>query len=94
MSKVASDEDKVGFGERMAAVRRSIGLNQTDFAHDIGVVLRAYQNWERGEREVPSSVLRKIYERYDIDLAWLLTGAKHSTTAQIPQVIRRRQVEE
>jgi hypothetical protein len=33
-----------------------------------------HANWERGEREMPSSLLRILYETYHVDPVWILVG--------------------
>ncbi|MCO4882883.1 helix-turn-helix domain-containing protein [Paraburkholderia caribensis] len=43
-------------------------------ARQLGLSLRAYANYERGERAVPVELLRALYEQFSIDPAWLLTG--------------------
>lgn len=63
------------FGRRLAAVRASTGLSQTAFAQTLGLSLRAYANYERGEREAPVALFREILEQYGIDPIWLLSGS-------------------
>lgn len=74
MSKLSTDETNVQIGRRLAAVRERVRLVQIDFAERLGVSPRAYQNYERGEREVPAVVLKALYEVYGVDPLWLLTG--------------------
>lgn len=45
----------------------------------MGVSSRAYQNYERGEREVPAVVLKALYEVYGADPLWVLTGLNVAT---------------
>lgn len=40
----------------------------------LGTSLRAYANYERGERAIPVDVVRTLYEQCAIDPVWLLTG--------------------
>jgi transcriptional regulator with XRE-family HTH domain len=75
MSSIASREQNVQFGRRLAAVRASTGLSQTAFAQTLGLSLRAYANYERGEREAPVALFREILEQYGIDPIWLLSGS-------------------
>lgn len=46
---------------RVADLRRSLGLNQKEFAARIGASLSSLQKWERGER-VPSGSAAKLLE--------------------------------
>lgn len=74
MSKLSTDEVNLQIGRRLAAVRDRTRLVQTEFAERMGLSPRAYQNYERGEREVPAVVLKALYEVYGADPLWLLTG--------------------
>lgn len=74
MSILATTDQNVVLGERLVLVRAATGLTQNDFAESLGLSVRAYANYERGEREVPAAVLRTLYEVHDIDPIWLMTG--------------------
>jgi transcriptional regulator with XRE-family HTH domain len=43
-------------------------------ACQLGLSLRAYANYERGERAIPVELLRGLYEQFAVDPVWLLTG--------------------
>ncbi|MDR8398421.1 helix-turn-helix domain-containing protein [Paraburkholderia sp. USG1] len=43
-------------------------------AQRIKCSLRAYANYERGERVIPVELVRALYEQCSIDPIWLLTG--------------------
>ncbi|WP_240162762.1 helix-turn-helix domain-containing protein [Paraburkholderia sp. Cy-641] len=36
--------------------------------------LRAYANYERGERTIPIDIVRALYEQFSVDPVWLLSG--------------------
>lgn len=74
MSSIASARQNLAFGERLARVRLAQGLNQADFAESLGLSMRAYCNYERGEREAPLAVLRAMHAVYDVDPLWLIGG--------------------
>ena len=74
MSRIATTRQNLAFGERLARVRDLAGLNQTQFAESLGLSMRAYANYERGEREAPLAVLRAVYEVYQVDPVWLIGG--------------------
>lgn len=85
MSRIASERQNLAFGERLARVRAGQGLNQTDFAESLGLSMRAYANYERGEREAPLAVLRALYDVYGIDPVWMIGGyEQHPVTAKLP----------
>lgn len=74
MSILATSKQNLALGERLAAVRTAVGLSQDAFAESLGLSPRAYANYERGEREIPSAVVRTLYEVHGTDPLWLLAG--------------------
>lgn len=56
------------------AIRLASGLTQADFAEKLGLSLRAYANYERGEREMPTALFRLLSEIFRIDPLWQLIG--------------------
>lgn len=74
MSTLSSGEANRAVGRRLAALRASEDLSQSAFAERIGVSVRAYQNWERGEREIPAVMLNVLYDEFRVDPMWILAG--------------------
>lgn len=74
MTSISTAHDNAALGRRLAAVRAETGLSQTAFAKALGLSLRAYANYERGEREMPVALFRALYKTYGIDPGWLLNG--------------------
>jgi transcriptional regulator with XRE-family HTH domain len=74
MSNIASTNENAEIGGRLASVREKLRLSQRDFAAKLGVSLRAYQNYERGEREITPKLIRALYEVFRIQPVWLLLG--------------------
>lgn len=74
MSRIATDDDKLVMGQRLAFARAASGLNQIDFAGKLGLSPRAFANYERGEREMPAMVLKALAEILRIDPLWMLLG--------------------
>ena len=82
---------------RVGRVRAYVGLSQTVMAQRVGLSLRAYQNYERGEREIPVALVQALYAEFKIDPVWLLTGkgpmileterAQHLDQALLDQVV-------
>lgn len=66
--------DKTLIGRRLAAVRAQVRLSQEAFAQALGLSKRAYIHYERGEREVPSGLVKALYDLYAIDPIWLMSG--------------------
>ena len=46
-----------GIGARLAITRNETGLSQTEMAKEIGVSLRAYHSYEKGDRGLPIEAL-------------------------------------
>ena len=53
-------------GEDIAALRRFVGLTQTDFARAMGISVHTLRNWEQGRRqpEGPAIALLRIAARH------------------------------
>ncbi|MEM5455774.1 helix-turn-helix transcriptional regulator [Paraburkholderia phytofirmans] len=71
MSSTTDHEDS---HQRVAQVREHLGLSQEKMARQLGLSLRAYANYERGERAIPIELLRGLYERFSVDPVWLMSG--------------------
>ena len=74
MSELANPDENVLIGERLAAARELQQLSQVNFAEKLSLSPRAYQNYERGERELPSTVLTALHAVFGIDPLWVLIG--------------------
>ena len=72
---VSSMNETFPYHARVARVRAHVGLSQTAMAKQVGLSLRAYQNYERGEREIPVALVQALYAEFKVDPVWLLTGA-------------------
>ncbi len=59
------------FSERLAELRDSRNLSQKEVAREFGVVVRAYQRYEYGEREPQLSVLIRMADFYNVSLDYL-----------------------
>ena len=73
------------FSENLLALRKSKSLNQQEAAKAAGVVLRAYQRYEYGEREPQLSVLVKLARFYNISIDELVCFEKQTEPAAIEQ---------
>ena len=56
------------FTEKLIELRKERGLSQAQVAETIGTALRAYQNYEYGEREPRLSTLIRIADFYGVTL--------------------------
>ncbi|PQV44160.1 helix-turn-helix domain-containing protein [Paraburkholderia sp. BL21I4N1] len=71
---MSSITDHVDYHQRVAQVRGHFDLSQDKMARQLGLSLRAYANYERGERAIPVELLRTLYGQFSVDPVWLLTG--------------------
>ena len=59
------------FSERLVLLRKEKSLSQEDVAREFGVVVRAYQRYEYGQREPQLSTLVKMADFYGVTLDYL-----------------------
>ncbi|WP_295581817.1 helix-turn-helix domain-containing protein [uncultured Oscillibacter sp.] len=60
------------FAEHLLELRKKAGLTQTELAPQIGISWRAYQNYERGQREPTLSTLVALADFYAISVDELI----------------------
>lgn len=61
-------------GARLSALREELGYSQTELASRLGISLRAYQSYERAERELPLTVAITLFRELGINPIWLALG--------------------
>lgn len=66
----------VSIGARLTITRNEEGLSQTEMAKAIGVSLRAYHSYEKGNRGLPIEALVMLHEKFSADVNWILLGTK------------------
>ena len=59
---------------RIKELRKSLGLNQTEFGSRLGVAQSTVGGWEGGFREVPESIILSIVREFGCSETWLRTG--------------------
>lgn len=59
------------FSERLIELREKNDLSQVEAAKEFGVVVRAYQRYEYGEREPRLSTLIRMADFYGVSLDYL-----------------------
>lgn len=57
---------------RLKDLRKSKGVSQEQVAHDLGLSLRGYQNYEYGQREPNIEMILKLAEYYNVTTDYLL----------------------
>lgn len=66
-------------GPRIAALRRSAGISQTELAQKLKISPSAVGMYEQGRREPALDILVAMAEIFDVSLDFLVTGKVHST---------------
>lgn len=83
----------VGLGTRLAAVRNMVGLSQEEMSQRMDISRSAYQNYERGQRDLTAQLLLVLYEEFDVDPLWMLEGepegGKNRHVEEIAAVYRK-----
>lgn len=69
--------DLVEIGKRIEAERQRLGLTAVDVydAPSIGIAQTTYKNYETGKRDMPSSLLIKLWDM-GFDMMYVLTGQR------------------
>ncbi|NIM14737.1 MAG: helix-turn-helix domain-containing protein [Candidatus Aminicenantes bacterium] len=82
--------------ERLKQFRKAIGLSQEKFSNGLGISKSAYVRYESGKREVPSRMMRIMFEKFNLSIGWLLFGEggmfspEDTETRHIPRSISER----
>lgn len=71
---MSSTYEDPSVGQRLQEVRKSAELSQQAFANLLGISLRTYQNYERGERPVSKELLCALHEKAGVTPNQLLLG--------------------
>ena len=66
--------DDAAIGSRVQELRTKTGLSQAEFAEKLGISLRAFQSYERGERAVSKQFLCGLIEQFEVSSDYILTG--------------------
>lgn len=61
-----------GFAERLKAARASSGMTQQEVAEELGILMRSYQRYERGESEPSLHALAGLCVILGTSADWLL----------------------
>lgn len=59
-------------GLRLRGLRESLEMTQEEFASSCDIPLEHYLDYEKGEKDMAISEMRKISEKFDIDISVLL----------------------
>ncbi len=73
---------------RIKEIREKIGLSQKKCADEVGVTLRAWQNYEQGEREPKYEILCKIADLFGVTTDYLLGREKPKEPTAIDNLVK------
>ena len=62
------------FPQNLIKTRKNLGIKIVDFARELGVEYRTYQNYERGERQPRIEFYTQLVHKYNVSLNFLLCG--------------------
>ncbi len=69
-----STSKQVKWNDRLKLLRQRMGKSQAEMAGLLHISLRGYQNYERGDREVPVVTLERARDHFGLNPAWVLDG--------------------
>lgn len=80
---------------RIKELRKSLGLNQTDFGKNLGVTTSTISGYELGTISPSDAIIKSIVREYGVNETWLRTGAgdmrrSRSREAELGELIRSR----
>jgi transcriptional regulator with XRE-family HTH domain len=80
---------QIGQRIREARIRRYNGsVNMKDFASDLGIPYRTYQNWELGIHEPKHDTVILLANRLKVDPGWLEYGPEPKVSQSIKDLIK------
>jgi transcriptional regulator with XRE-family HTH domain len=62
------------FGDRLAAAREALSLNQAEFAKKLGVKAEVIRAWENDLKEPRANRLQMLAGMLNVSMRWLMTG--------------------
>lgn len=60
--------------QRLKKIRKSLGLNQTEFSKHLGITQTAYSMIENGNRPLARKYVKIICSLFNVNEDWFLTG--------------------
>ena len=88
-----STRDRRSIGERVYALRRSKQLNQTQFAHLLGVSRNTISLLERRKINASQALIAAVVEKCKVSEKWLRSGESESRAEEIIDWLRGNQAD-
>ena len=60
-----------GLANKLKEVRKALGLTQKEMAQKLGLSLRGYHNYEKGERDIPTWMIIRLIRDFRVNPEWL-----------------------
>ncbi len=78
--------------KRLKELRKTLNLQQGEFAKNIGILQQQLSKYERGENKPSADFLAKLIEKTNVNINWLLTGngnmfAQNSGAKETPDAV-------
>jgi len=67
-------EEAATFGDRVAAARRAMGMEQATLSRKLGIKLRTLRAWEEDISEPRANKLQMLAGVLNVSIIWILTG--------------------
>lgn len=83
---------------RIKELRKSLGLNQTEFGERLCIAQTTIAGYENGTRVPSDAIIKSICREYGVNETWLRTGAgdmrrSRSREAELGELIRSRLID-
>ena len=70
---------RLEIGERIRAIRKSLGLEQTELAKEMGISQAIISQYEKGLTEIPLSFLEHFKKKHGVSSDWMIFGTGKMT---------------
>lgn len=61
-------------GKRLEHIREYLSLSKKEFAEKLEITQNSYTNYIQEDRQVPTDVAQKLYEKFGISMNWFIAG--------------------
>lgn len=61
-------------GTKLERIREHFSLSKKEFAEKLQITQNSYTNYIQEERQVPTDVAQKLYEKFGISMNWFISG--------------------
>lgn len=82
--------DSIDIGKRIREVRKELGMLQAEFAEKLSVEISNLSYIENGRRKVQAEFLVGLYNHYDVNINYILTGQGVMFNSQQNKAVDKR----